>query len=61
MGLAEILDQHDLRLFPAGLIKCDRLAIASGGEPEGHGIDRSKLGSVSSGKIEEADRGVTIS
>ena len=38
---AEIFDQHDLRLPPAGLVKCHSFTIVRRREPEGHNVQHA--------------------
>jgi hypothetical protein len=38
---AEIFDQHDLRLPPAGLVKCHSFTVVRRREPEGHNVQHA--------------------
>jgi hypothetical protein len=38
---AEIVDQHDLRLPPAGLFKCHSFTVVRRRKPEGHNVQHA--------------------
>jgi hypothetical protein len=59
--LSKMFNQHDLCLLPAGLIKCDGIAVASGREPERHTVEHAQIGHAMLGEIKKADDRVSVS
>lgn len=52
---AEIVDQHGLTLFLAGLVEGDGAAIGRGSEPEGDAVEHGDGGGAAVAEIKKAE------